>query len=292
MSQPARFVSEQDFVSGWLLPRLREAANVVQAPGLMDFHVNKKVNHGWADLTVEKGGKGLLVVEAKFKKTVGKVDRDIEPRDPDVVRQAAGYALDGGYRYYATCNARRMVLFQFKAGLRPLEAEVASFEYQRDENWAASALKTVLELVPVQRKQLDDTLVDTLHEAAADLTPEFARSLREKLKDREYMQKFDDWLASQGLERGDQTISTVAEQSTYLQINKLLFYQVIRAIYPDRLQPLRIGEEDDVAKALAKFFADAKKIDYQPIYESDIVSEIPFTPRAVERVRTLLDTLN
>jgi methylase of polypeptide subunit release factors len=291
MSQTTGFVSEQDFVSTWLLPKLREAANVVESPGLLDFHINKKVN-GWADLTVEKAGKRVLVVEAKFKKKIGRVERDIEPRDPEVVRQAAGYALDGGFHYYATCNAKRMVLFQFKPGLRPFEAEVMAVDYQRDERWAENMIKTVLELVPVQLKQLDDTLVDTLHEAAADLMPEFIRSLRERLRDLDYRRRFDDWLASQGLERGDQTLSIIAEQSTYLQINKLLFYQVIRAIYPDRLQPLRVAEDEDVGNALAQFFADARKIDYQPIYESDIISEIPLTPRGTERIRTLLDTLN
>jgi type I restriction-modification system DNA methylase subunit len=265
---------------------------VVEPPGLMDFHVNKKVDHGWADLTIDKGGKGLLVVEAKFRKKVGRVERDIEPRDPDVIRQAAGYALDGGYRYYATCNARRMVLFQFKPGLRPLEAEVMAVDYQRDEKWPEDVLKTALELVPAQPKQLDDTLVDTLHEAAADLMPEFIRSLREKLKDGNYRKRFDEWLASQGIERGDQTLTVIAEQSTYLQINKLLFYHVIRTIYSDRLQPLRIREEENVEDVLAKFFEDARGIDYAPIYESDIISEIPLTPRGAERIRTLLDTLN
>lgn len=258
---------------------------------MIDFHVNRKVN-GWADLTVEKGGKRVLVVEAKFKKKVGRVERDIEPRDPEAVRQAAGYALDGGFHYYATCNARRMVLFQFKPGLRPFEAEVMAVDYQRDENWAENTLKAILELVPVRLKQLDDTLVDTLHEAAADLMPEFVRALREKLRDHDYHRRFSDWLASQGLESSEQTFSIVAEQSTYLQINKLLFYQVIRAIYPDRLQPLRITEEEEVDEALGRFFADARKIDYRPIYESDIISEIPLTPRGAERIRTLLDTLN
>jgi type I restriction-modification system DNA methylase subunit len=291
MSRVTSFVSEQDFVSTWLLPRLREAANVVAGPGMIDFHVNRKVN-GWADLTVEKGGKRVLVVEAKFKKKVGRVERDIEPRDPEAVRQAAGYALDGGFHYYATCNARRMVLFQFKPGLRPFEAEVMAVDYQRDENWAENTLKAILELVPVRLKQLDDTLVDTLHEAAADLMPEFVRALREKLRDHDYHRRFSDWLASQGLESSEQTFSIVAEQSTYLQINKLLFYQVIRAIYPDRLQPLRITEEEEVDEALGRFFADARKIDYRPIYESDIISEIPLTPRGAERIRTLLDTLN
>jgi len=291
MSQETGFVSEQDFVSTWLLPRLKEAANIVERPGMIDFHVNKKVN-GWADLTIEKVGKRVLVVEAKFKKKVGRVERDIEPRDPDVVRQAAGYALDGGFHYYATCNARRMVLFQFKPGLRPFEAEVMAVDYQRDENWAEGILKAILELVPVRLKQLDDTLVDTLHEAAADLMPEFARALREKMKDHDYRRRFDDWLAIQGLERGDKTLSIIAEQSTYLQLNKLLFYKVIKAIYSERLQPLRIAEDEDVADALGRFFADARKIDYQPIYESDIISEIPLTLRGAERIRTLIDTLN
>jgi hypothetical protein len=38
--------------------------------------------------------------------------------------------------------------------------------------------------------------------------------------------------------------SLIAEQTTYLQINKFLFYQVIRTISPDRLRlPLKIAED-------------------------------------------------
>lgn len=291
-SQPSRFASERDFVARFLLPRLEEAARLLKVSNVVDFHVEKSINGGVVDLMAEKGGRGLFVVEAKFKKKVGRFQRDIEPRDPEVIRQAVSYAGWGGFPYYATCNVRRFVLFQRKPEAKALESEIASFEYERAPDWAESILKTVLELVPIRLKPLDDTLVDTLHEAFDDLYPEFLNALKERLRDKKFKEKYVDWLESQGIKLTDEANRLVAEQTTYLQINKMLFYQVIRVIYPSRLRPLKIEEEEDVSEGLERLFEEARKIDYAPIYQSDVISEIPFTPRAKERIRTLLDTLN
>jgi len=288
---PSRFVSERDFVANSLLPRLKEAARLVGISDVVDFHVEPSIN-GTPDLTAERAGKRLFVVEAKFKKKIGRIERDIEPRDPSVVDQAVNYAVHGGFPYYATCNSKRLILFQLKPGVKAYESEVASFEYERSPDWAQNLLKTVLELIPVRLKPLDDTLVDTLHEAFNDLYPEFLASLKAKLRDRKFRERYEEWLESQGIEPTDESSRIIAEQTTYLQINKLLFYQVIRTIYPDKLDPLRIGEDEDVSEALNRFYSAARAIDYAPVYESDVISEIPFTRRAEERTRTLLDTLN
>jgi len=284
-------VSEQDFVANYLLPKLKEASGIIGVRELVEFHVNEQVD-GIADLTVERAGKRLLVIEAKFRKKIGKIERDIEPRDPDVIGQAVGYAAKGGFSYYATCNAKRMVLFQLRPGVKAYESEILAFEYQRHADWAENLLKTSLEIIPVRLKPLDDTLVETLHEAVADLSPEFAESLKSRLRDQIYKKRLTEWLESQGLEYSDDTLRLIAEQSAYLEINRLLFYQVIKTIYPEKLAPLNLAEEEDVAKALAKFFEDALSIDYSPIYESDIISEIPITKKIGERIRTLVDTLN
>jgi len=85
----------------------------------MEFHVEKRINGDKANLVVERAGRGLLVVEAKYKKKVAGLVRDIEPRDPEVVKQVVNYASLGGYPYYATCNPKRIILFQ-KEVLSPL----------------------------------------------------------------------------------------------------------------------------------------------------------------------------
>jgi len=286
-----RFASERDFVANYILPKLKEASRILGVANVVDFHVEKRVN-GVADLTAEKGGKGLFVLEAKFKKKVGRVEHDIEPRDPAVINQAVNYAALGGFPYYLTCNTKRIVLFQLRPGVRAYESEIASYEYAVHPHWAEEILKVSLGLIPVRLKPLDDTLVDTLHEAFNDLYPEFLYSLKERLKGKKFREKYVDWLESQGIEFNDENNKLIAAQSTYLQLNKLLFYQVIRVIYPSRLGTLEVQEDEDVFDALNRFYAQARAIDYAPIYESDIISEIPFTNRAKERIRTLLSTLN
>ncbi|MEM3737014.1 MAG: hypothetical protein QXJ75_02835 [Candidatus Bathyarchaeia archaeon] len=167
-SQSSRYASERDFVARFLLPKLKEAAGLLGVAEVVDFFVEKPVN-GTPDLTAEKGGRGLFLVEAKFRKRVAGTERDIEPRDPDVIAQAVGYAGLGGFPYYATCNLRRIVLFKNDPSKRAYESEIASFEYERTPDWAENLLKMVLEFVPIRLKPLDDTLVDTLHDAFNDI---------------------------------------------------------------------------------------------------------------------------
>jgi type I restriction-modification system DNA methylase subunit len=285
------YASERDFVARFLLPKLKEAAERLGFLSVIDFWVEKSVD-GIPDLSAEKGGKGLFIVEAKFKKKVARVERDIEPLDPDVIDQAVKYAAIGGFPYFTTCNTKRIVLFQLRPGTKAIESVVAALDYEKNPDWAETLLKTSLELVPVQLKALDDTLVDELHDAFSDLYLEFSSALRKKLQDQKFKNRYDDWLESQGIKQSDEANRLIAEQTAYLQLNKLLFYQVIRVIYPDKLKPLKIDEERDIQEALSEFYQDALRIDYTPIYQSDVMSEIPLTPRAEERIRTLLDTLN
>jgi type I restriction-modification system DNA methylase subunit len=270
---------------------MKEAARMLGVSSIIDFHIEARVDGGTADLYAEEPGKRLVVLEAKFKEKSGKVEYDVEPRDPGVIKQAVGYAVNGGFPFYMTCNTKRLILFQLQPGKKPLESEIASFEFEEDTSWAEEVLKIALGQVPIRLKPLDDTLVDTLHEAFSDLYPEFLSSLQERLKDRAFKKKYEEWLEDQGLRPDEETNRLIVEQSTYLQLNKLLFYQVIRTIYPDRLDELKVEADEDVSEALSRFYEQAKKIDYAPIYESDVISEIPLTARAKERFRTLIDTL-
>ncbi len=281
-----RWRSERDFVAQYVLPKMKEAAIALGVSDILDFHFDVPVDGGIADLFAERAGKRLFVVEAKFKKKVGKVERDIEPRDPEVIEQAVRYAVYGAFPFYLTCNTKRIILYQ-KGDRSPFESEIASFEFELSAGWAEQILKLTLGQTPIRLKALDDTLVDTLHEAFNDLLPDFVTSLTERLHERKFKERYSDWLEAQGLELNDANNRLIAEQSGYLQLNKLLFYQVIRTIYPDRLDPLKVGEEQDVAEALERFYKEARKIDYAPIYEPDIISEIPLTRRAKERIIAL-----
>jgi type I restriction enzyme M protein len=288
-------VSEDDFVANKLLPDLKEAARQIGIDSVLDFHKNVRIDDiGWADVTISKGGKEVLVVEAKFKKKSGRIERDIEPRDPEVIKQAVGYAANGGFPYYATCNAARLVLFQMRPGYTPYESEVASYDYTPD--WAVSLLKFAVGLQIISLKAPDDTLVSTLREAFADLWPEFLKSLEKRLssnseKDKKFAKKYKDWLADQGLQFNAESNRKIARETAYLQINKLVFYKVIRNSYP-RLKELKVAEDEDIQETLQQFYRDVLKIDYKAVYQSDTISEIPLTPRVDVRLRTLIDTLS
>jgi len=285
------YVSERDFVSNFLLPKLKKSVASLGFSDVLDLHVENPVQGGVSDLTIHRGGKGLLVIEAKFKKKTGKKEVDIEPRDPDVINQAINYAVNGGFKFYGTCNTKRLVLYQLIPGKKPYECEVASFDFKKYGQWHEDCIKCALGLMKITLKQVDDTLIETLHEAYQDLYPEFFNSLKNKLKDKQFKKKYVEWLSNQGIEFIEEKNRLIASQTTYLQINKLLFYKVIRTIYPERLPKLKIREGEDVSQTLKKFYSKIKTIDYQPVYENDLISEIPLTSRAKERFITLTDTL-
>jgi type I restriction-modification system DNA methylase subunit len=287
-----KLVSESDLVASQLLPKLKDAATTLGFKDILEFHTEQPINGGRADLVVKKGGRGLLVLEAKYKKKIGRVERLIEPRDPEVVRQAMEYANLGGYPNYCTCNPKRLVMFKVMSGKRTFESEVASIEFEKNPKWAEEVLKIALEMVPVKAKPVDDSLVSSLQEAFTDLYGEFLAFLRERLKEGDFRARFEEWLRDQGLEFNDDNVRKVAEQTTYLQINKLLFYNVVRTIYPTKLKLVEVKETEDLFDALSGYYEEVRKIDYVPIYQSDLMSEIPFTERAKERFRTLIDTLN
>ncbi|MEM3366281.1 MAG: N-6 DNA methylase [Candidatus Methanomethyliaceae archaeon] len=287
---PAVLVSEPDFVTNRLFFDIKVAAKSLGIN--LDIHVEKRVDGGKADLVIEQAGKRLLVLEAKYKKKVGNVEHLIEPRDPAVIAQAVYYAMLGGYSYYATCNPKRLILFKVIPGRKAYESEIASINIEGNPQWAEQVLKAVLGLVPITTKALDDSLVGLLQEAFIDLKDEFLSSLKERVKDESFKEKFQEWLKDQGLEYNDENVRKIAEQTTYLQINKLLFYNVVRALYPEKLPIIRIDEEEDVYESLSRYYEGIKRIDYAPIYQSDLISEIPFTLRAKERFRTLIDSLN
>ncbi|MCI4345569.1 MAG: N-6 DNA methylase, partial [Thermoplasmata archaeon] len=246
---------------------------------------------GPPDLTIRRGGRGVLVVEAKFKKKVGRVERDIEPRDPEVVEQAIRYAVRDGFPFYATCNVRRLILFQLRPGIKAYESELLSADYSLDKTWAKEVLLLVLGRKAASLKPADAALVDTFHEAFADLAPELFLSLRVRLREPKFSDRMNVWLASQGLDTSEDTYRRIAEQTTYLQMNKILFYKVLRVIYPDRLGVLEIREDEDVSEKLTSFYSAVKGIDYDPIYQEDILAEVPLTAKAEIRIRTLIDTL-
>ena len=252
----------------------------------------EKAQNGTPDISVERGGRKLFLIEAKFKKKTGRLERDIEPRDPAVIDQAVDYAVKGGFPYYATCNTKRLILFEFRPGVRAYESEIASFDFASKPTWASDVMHLALGQRPVNLKPADDSVVDTFREAFDDLYPEVLGSLRRSLATAKFRARYLDWLSSQGVEFTDENNSKIAEQTTYLQLNKLLFYKAVSLIYPDKLPKLKITEEEDVSQALGAFYSRVRKIDYQPIYQSDILTEIPLTERAQVRLRTLVDTLN
>ena len=82
------YASERDFVARFILPKLQEAGQSLGVHDVVDIYFEKTQN-GTPDISIENGGKRLFLIEAKFRKKIGKLERDIEPRDPAVIDQVS-----------------------------------------------------------------------------------------------------------------------------------------------------------------------------------------------------------
>lgn len=299
-SRPERaFASESDWVSAFLMPRLDEAAAQMQLREQLTFHNNETIagagpkgGDGRPDLTVRFSGRRCLAIEAKFIKKVGPITRPIDPRNPEVVDQAERYAVKGGFPFYATCNATRIVLFKLDPLLRPFERELASFDYSTRADWATRLFELSLELRPAQFKPLDQALVDALHEAHQDLAPEAHAGLLDRLQRPQFSRKYHEWLETQGLPFADATHGILADQVAHLWIDRLLLYAVVQAQLPRRLSRLKISESEDVSEAVKGYYRAIVKIDYRAAYQPGLTEEIPLTERAQGRIRGLVELLS
>lgn len=298
MDSKNRYASELDWVSQFLIPRLNEACQRMGISEHVEFHDNESIQGtgpkggtGKADLTARFQGRRSLVVEAKFVKRIGRIERPIDPRDPDVIDQAERYAVKGGFPFYATCNASRLVLFKLDPAMKPFERELASFDYRTRPEWAVHLLELALELRPARFKPVDQALVDALHEAHVDLAPEACASLVDRLRNPQFSRHYREWLESQGLPFADETHVVAADQVAHLWINRILLYSVVQAFLPQRLRPIRIETTEDVASALRKHFGEITRIDYRAAFQPGLSEEIPLTARAEGRLRSLIDFL-
>jgi len=120
------YVSEADFVARFLLPELKKFSD---DNGLeLELHVEERINDGSADLTVRKGGREFLVIEAKL---------DTDPWHPEVVRQGFGYASNR-FSFFATCNRYLMILFE--TGSDPFISALHSLRYE--DSWVQRLFQT------------------------------------------------------------------------------------------------------------------------------------------------------
>jgi len=244
--------------------------------------------NGRPDLVVEAIDKGkkisLLVIETKRK--VPFIDRKFDPYSKDVIRQASSYAVELGAPYFATCNGEVLVLFDtFTAGVPLPQRRLKHYRVYFEEAFA----KTILEEVCRFRRgigkwlELDDVFLQRLRTFHTFITPFILQSLNQRLKeDVKFKEEYVRWLKSQLFEYSPERNESIAEQLSYMLMNRLTFYKTLETQIPSLYKLTKIETEDPKIfseKLRDVFDKVCKDVDYEAIFEPHTILDQILLPK-------------
>ena len=194
----------------------------------VDIKVEPTIN-GRPDLVIEAVEKArakkipLLVIETKRK--VPYRDPRFDPYSIDVIKQAVGYANQMGAPYFATCNGEIMVVFEtFTPGVPLIQRRLKQYKVFFEDEFARIVLKELVRFKLGVGKwlPLDDIFVERLRSFHRFITPLMYEALIDKLKeDKKFKKEYIRWLKFQMFEYSDKVNETIAEQMSYLLMNKI-----------------------------------------------------------------------
>jgi len=242
---------------------------------------------------------------------------DVAADHPATAETAAQFARQLKARYFLTWNIWDAVLWE-----TPKPNVVLSREHQKERYGALyqAAQPTVADLdgaigdaLRRRAQQIAQTLntlaqsgqlrlfevdarffVERLREAVEVLTPSICESLQLTVeRDRDYRDALNAWAVKQGITNfGDRAFfEAVARQLVYRLLGKIIFYQSLRR---PELPPMQLRGIDAglVHARLREHFQKAREIDYQAVFDEDIVERVPFPHPAIEELVELVEDLN
>ena len=266
----------------------------------VDVRYEPTIN-GRPDLVVEAIDKGkkipILVIETKRK--VPFIDRKFDPYSKDVIRQASNYAVELGAPYFATCNGEVLVVFDtFTAGVPLPQRRLKHYKVYFEQSFA----KTILEEVCRFRRnigkwlELDDIFLQRLRTFHTFITPYILQSLNQRLReDIKFKEEYIRWLKSQLFEYSPKMNETIAEQLSYMLMNRLTFYKTLETQISTLPKLLKIDTEDSKVfseKLRQVFDKVCKDVDYEAIFEPHtILDQMLLTRKLIYALNDFIEEL-
>jgi len=268
-----------------------------------DVEFEKRVDSGRADIVVVSSGKPFIVIETKREK-VGRTTRNIDPLSPDVIGQAAGYALMLGAPYFVTANPEFVASFTMPS--RPGERlDIArhriKFWHLREisEDFCREMLETIARFHIASeedrariRTPLDWAFIIRLRSFVSWLSKIVASSLKKLRADKKFKKMFEEYSKSRGLKFDPEQF---AKEVGYIFMNKIIFYKILERHYRDlpRLNPI---EENDAGKFISRlheFFDKAVEVtgDFEAVFKTGIYDYVVL-PEDPGSLRDAVDDVN
>jgi len=242
----------------------------------------------------------FLVVETK-RLEKGKPNPLIDPYNPKVIDQAAGYAIKLGAPYFATFNGEIFVLFEtFKLGVPLPQRKLRHYDVKLKitEEFARKILEDLAKIHAgiLGWQELDETFIHRLRYFHRILSGPLYQSLKYKLAtDPRFRERWESWLKKQLFDVNEETNRKFAEQYAYLLMNRLLFYKTLevyqRAKIP-RLRPVEVFSGKELQEYLRKHFDYVLNyVDYAAIYARTMFDEIPIPDELIPIILEFIEEL-
>jgi len=137
--------------------------------------------------------------------------------------------------------------------------------------------------------------VHRLHQAVEKISPLLKKSLSAQfyLKP-QFKKEIYAWAVKQGIANYEQKefLEALSRQIIYRLLGKIIFYESLRRYLKELPEPdFSSLDPSLILKKLAECFEKAKHIDYQAIFEEEIIDQVLYPENALLELRSLLDDL-
>ncbi|MDH5374332.1 MAG: N-6 DNA methylase [Candidatus Bathyarchaeota archaeon] len=253
----------------------------------------------------------ILIIEVKRPNEL--------PSDPEVKKQAYDYAQgykSHGLRSFATHNVNILILYDALTQQKVDQFSVTYVkdldEYVRKKGQIIESFRRILRwfadfLKGEPAKPIDESIIEILHgyiQGIVAATSLGNKQIESYIKDVNYRKRFWAWLVDKGWEdpksdrqKLEEYAIILAKQFLYIYINKILFYNVLKDKHPRELARLTLPRDTTAATFYAfveTYFAMAIKAsqDYETVFETNFVDNIPVSDDAVSELVKLAEYLN
>ena len=225
--------------------------------------------------------------------------------------------------YFATTNFQELIWFRTENvnAQKPIEeqvvdkyhlSELEDLNLIDDPRYRDSIIKELERFLtklyavhtgrePEPKQAIDEWLIYLLHDKVKRLARYYAPLIEDQChKDKAFSSKLSKWFNDQGWSFAwqPQDFEKAARQTAYLLVNKILFYDLLQAKRPEKLDPLQIPQSltkgAQLKKILQSFFDEIIiNIDYETIYTTDFIDNIAFPDQkeVVAEVKELVSIL-
>jgi type I restriction-modification system DNA methylase subunit len=272
----------------------------VNGLSIKDIKFHYPVDSGEADIYLlfqHKGRDFSLIVETKRKRAGERFD----PYSPRVIGQALGYAKYIAAQFIVTSNGDLFLCFDITMNLPILQSIVNdNIKLEFSEAYIYKFLQE-LEAYLTQKKslkKLSDRFIERLAYFHQLVTPFFRQELASKLADAAYAKRFLQFCKKRGYSYAEESDLTtwISEQSAYLLLNRVLFYNVLRKYYtnvPAIALINGITVQEFIAKLNQTFLEVMDQVNYHIIFQrANIFDEIPISDELAYLLNEFIEELS